>query len=89
MVNNLKNNNYGSSKRQKSSHQFTCEDMVLEIIYGCDRFDKYDVKAICVANDLKLEDLRKLTEEKVRKNYKEGDTWSEGSLQRQLNYWFK
>lgn len=76
-------------KDKKALINSLAEDIVLEIIYGCDRFDKYDVKAICVANDLKLEDLRKLTEEKVRKNYKEGDTWSEGSLQRQLNYWFK
>lgn len=53
------------------------EDMALEIIYGCDRFDKYDIKAICTTNNIALEDMRKLTEETVKKSYPKGAAWSE------------
>ena len=65
------------------------EDIALEIIYGCDRFDKYDVKAICTTNGIALEGMRKLTEEMVKKSYPKGEAWSEDFLQRQLDYWFK
>lgn len=65
------------------------EDIALEIIYGCDRFDKYDVKAICTTNNIALEDICKLTEEVVKKNYPKDKAWSEDFLQRQLDYWFK
>ena len=65
------------------------EDIALEIIYGCDRFDKYDIKAICTTNNIALEDMRKLTEEVVKNSYSKGEAWSEDFLQRQLDYWFK
>ena len=65
------------------------EKIALEIIYGCDCFDKYDVKAVCTTNNIALEDIRKSTEEAVKKNYPEGEAWSEDFLQRQLDYWFK
>ena len=65
------------------------DDIALEIIYGCDRFDKYDIKAICTTNNIALEDIRKLTEEAVKKSYPKGEAWDEDFLQRQLDYWFK
>ena len=64
-------------------------DIALEIIYGCDLFDKYDIKAVCKKEGISLEDLRKLTEEEVKTNYSEGSDWTEDFLQRQLDYWFK
>lgn len=75
--------------KQKFSKRLAA-DIALEIIYGCDRFDKYDVKVICASNNIDLEDMRKLTEEIVKNNYATGDeTWNEDFLQKQLNYWFK
>lgn len=74
---------------KQSLSKSLAEDIALEIIYGCDRFDKYDVKAICATNNIDLEAIRKLTKEAVKKNYPKGEAWSEDFLQRQLDYWFK
>lgn len=69
-------------------------DIGLEIIYGCDRFDKYDIKEIIKQEGFDVETLKKKTEEWV------WDHWPKDAIvdveyiidaefiKTQLHYWY-
>lgn len=68
------------------------DDICLEIIYGCDRFDKEDVNEMIALASIDRSELRQLTETKLTAAIDRlGDAYSGNANdefhQRQLNYW--
>lgn len=64
------------------------KDIVLEIVYGCDRLDRDDLKEYVVAEGWDINQVKEIITMVVFKELG-GRMESEAHLERQLEYWFK
>lgn len=64
--------------------QTLAQDIVNEIIYGCDRFDRNDLREIIEIEDIDIQSLRHQTFCYLTDQYTR-DLWNE----KQLDYWFE
>lgn len=65
-------------------------DVGLEIIYGCDRFDKFDLKEIIKQEGFNIDSLKEKTEKWVRSHWPIGTdiNMPASFIKQQLTYWY-
>lgn len=64
------------------------KDIVLEIVYGCDKLDRDDLKELVVAEGWDKNQVKEIITRVVFKELG-GRMESEAHLESQLEYWFK
>lgn len=62
-------------------------DVAMEIIMGCDRFDRSDLRGMIKVLGVDSSEVKKLVNENIRSNYP-ATSWTEEFLAEQLTHWF-
>ena len=68
-------------------------DVALEIVLGCDRFDRIDLREFVDQEGFDVEEMKQQTKDYIKENFqskdKSGHVVSTDFVEEQLAYWYK
>lgn len=80
-------------KTKEEKQKELAVDVALEIVLGCDRFDRQDLREFIDQDGFDIEELKQQTREYIKKNFQEKDESGQIApndfVEEQLAYWYE
>lgn len=80
-------------KTKEEKQKELAVDVALEIVLGCDRFDRQDLREFIDQDGFDIEELKQQTREYIKKNFQDSDKYGQIApndfVEEQLSYWYE
>ena len=79
-------------KTKESKQKELAIDVALEIVLGCDRFDRTDLREIIDQEGFDVEEMKQQTKDYIKENFlkdKSGHVATMDFVEEQLAYWYE